>query len=187
LKITQVLIVIITTKRKINSGYVQNYLENKNEDTFFNFNEEDMLERPSQGNLYDELYLNNNKEDNNNFKKNLIKFPSMNDKKLLNINLFFSREKFFIYFVKSIFSLINYLSNKSSFTAEYLRNNIFEENQINNNHINNNKKPKFKLEKILNENLYYKKNNQSNILVSFGNNSHCETGHVEYKIVFGKI
>jgi len=213
-------------KKKNNSGYVQNYLENKNEDTFFNFNEEDMLERPSQGNLYDELYLNNNKDSDNNLKKNFIndnkyintnnnisnkffskissdatikmyfkenlyfpeiKFPSMNDKKVLNINLFFFSEKFFIYFVKSIFSLINYSSNESSFTAEYLRNNIFEENQINNNHINNNKKPKFKLEKILNENLYYKKYNQSNILVSFGNNSHCETGHVEYKIVFGKI
>ena len=53
----------------------------------------------------------------------------------------------------------------------------------------NNKKPKFKLEKILNENLYYKKYNQSNILVSFGNNSHCETGHAEYKnkTAFGKI
>lgn len=214
-------------KKKNNSGFVQNVLENKNEDTFFNFDEEDMLERPSQGNLYDELCINNNKikDSDNNFKKNFlndnkyisnninnkyiskissdatikmyfkenlffpeIKFPSMNDKKVLNINLFFFSEKFFIYFVKSIFSLINFSSNENSFTDEYLRNNIFEENQINNNNvINSNKKPKFKLEKILTENLYYKKYNQSNILVSFGNNSHCETGHVEYKIVFGKI
>ena len=219
-------------KKKNYSGYVQNYFENKDEDTFFNFDEEDMLERPSKGNIYDELYLNNNKsnEDNNYFKKNLlndnkctntsgnninmdnnnkyisrinsditikiyfkensffpeIKFPSMNDKKVSNISLFFFSEKFFIYLIKSIFSLINYSSGETTFTDEYLKNNIFEENQINNN-INNNKKQKFKLEKILNENLYYKKYNQSNILVSFGNNSHCETGHIENKTVSGKV
>ena len=136
-----------------------------------------MLERPSQGNLYDELCINNNKirDNDNNFKKNFlndnkyisnninnkyiskissdatikmyfkenlffpeIKFPSMNDKKVLNINLFFFSEKFFIYFVKSIFSLINFSSNETSFTDEYLRNNIFEENQINNNNVINN-------------------------------------------------
>ena len=77
---------------------------------------------------------------------------------------------FFIYFIKSIFSIINFSSNELSLTEEYLKDNIFEDNQINSN--TNNKKQKLKLEKILNENLYYKKYNQSNILVSFGNNSH---------------
>ena len=112
-----------------------------------------------------------------------IIFPSMNEKKLSDINSFFFGPKFFIYLIKSIFSLINYSSSETTFTDEYIKNNIFEENQIS----TNNKKPRFKLEKILNENLYYKKYNQSNILVSFGNNSHCETGHIEYKTVFGKI
>ena len=110
-----------------------------------------------------------------------IIFPSMNEKNSANINFFFSSYKFFIYLIKSIFSLINFSSGETSFSEEYLKNNIFEEKQINNNNIN--KKPKFKLEKILIENLYYKKYNQSNILFSFGNNSHCETGHIEYKII----
>ena len=215
-------------KQKNNSGFIQNYFQSQNEETLFNFNEEDMLERPSKGNIYDEFNINNKINDDNNFKKSFlndckyintagnvnnannkfisrinseatikiyfkensyfpeIKFPSMNDKKSSNINLFFFSDKFFIYLIKSIFSLINFSSGETAFTEDYLKHNIFEENQINNN-INNNKKSKFRLEKILNENLYYKKYNQSNILVSFGNNSHCETGHVEYRTVFGKI
>ena len=36
---------------------------------------------------------------------------------------------------------------------------------------------------ILSDNLYYKKYTQSNILVSFGNNTHCETGHKGYKFL----
>ena len=210
-------------KRKNNSGYVQNFFQDQNENNFFNFNEEDMLERPSKGNLYDDLYLNINSKNNedNNLKKSFINdnkyisttsnisnskyiskissdatiniysiensffpeiiFPSMNEKNSANINFFFSSYKFFIYLIKSIFSLINFSSGETSFSEEYLKNNIFEEKQINNNNIN--KKPKFKLEKILIENLYYKKYNQSNILFSFGNNSHCETGHIEYKII----
>ena len=114
-----------------------------------------------------------------------IKFPNMNDKNKENIQHFFSGEMFFIYFIKSIFSIINFSSNELSLTEEYLKDNIFEDNQINSNI--NNKKQKLKLEKILNENLYYKKYNQSNILVSFGNNSHCETGHIESKSIFGKV
>ena len=71
-----------------------------------------------------------------------------------------------------------------------MKNNIFEENNTinstnnsNNNSSSKQKKQKPKLENILNDNLYYKKYNQSNILISFGNNSHCETGHAEYKSI----
>ena len=202
-------------KKKNNSGYIQNFFQNKNDDTFFNFDEEDMLERPSKGNLYDDININtkinndnnikmnllNNNNNNNKyisridsdstikiyFKENLyfpeIKFPSMSDKKTANIYLFFFSENFFIYLIKSIFSIINFSSSELSLSEEYMKNYIFEENKIN----NNNKKQKQKLEKILNENLYYKRYNQSNILVSFGNNSHCETGHIEYKYILGRI
>ena len=106
-----------------------------------------MLERPSKGDLYDDINININ--NNNNFKKNLlndkilnnnkyilrinseatlkiyfkenssfpdIKFPSMSEKNTSNIFLFFYSEKFFIFFVKSIFSIINYSSNELSLT-----------------------------------------------------------------------
>ena len=62
-----------------------------------------------------------------------------------------------------------------------MKNSIFEENRI---ITKNNKKVKWKLENILNENLYYKLYNQSNIIISFGNNSHCETGHSDYKLLY---
>ena len=208
-------------KKKNNSGFIQNYFKDQNDDTFLNLDEEDLLERPSKCIAYDELNLNDKITDNNNYLKNKIlndyksshmnnkyifridydatlktyffensffseiKFPNMNDKNKENIQHFFSGEMFFIYFIKSIFSIINFSSNELSLTEEYLKDNIFEDNQINSNI--NNKKQKLKLEKILNENLYYKKYNQSNILVSFGNNSHCETGHIESKSIFGKV
>ena len=195
-------------KKKNYSGYIQNYFTNQKDDIFFNINDEDMLERPSKGDLYDDINININ---NNNFKKNLlndkilnnnkyilrinseatlkiyfkenssfpdIKFPSMSEKNTSNIFLFFYSEKFFIFFVKSIFSIINYSSNELSLTEEYMKNNIYENNLI------KNKKSKWKLENILNENLYYKKYNQSNIIISFGNNSHSETGHIDNKSLY---
>ena len=110
-----------------------------------------------------------------------IKFPSMGDKSTSNIFLFFFSEKFFIYLIKSIFSIINFSSNELSLTEEYMKNSIFEENRI---ITKNNKKVKWKLENVLNENLYYKLYNQSNIIISFGNNSHCETGHSDYKLLY---
>ena len=221
-------------KKKNITSYIQNNILTQNED-FFNFNDEELVERLSKCNLYDDTNLKNNEEninglnnnrgikknsifDNNNncvdinnkflyrinheanmkiyFKENLyfpeIKFPPMSDKKSSSANsyIFFTSEKFFIYFIKSIFSLINFSVNESSFTEEYMKNNIFEENNTinstnnsNNNSSSKQKKQKPKLENILNDNLYYKKYNQSNILISFGNNSHCETGHAEYKSI----
>ena len=195
-------------KKKNNSGYIQNYFMNKNDDLFFNIDDEDMLERPSKGDLYDDININDN-----NFKKNLlndkninnkyisrinsdetimtyfkensffpeIKFPSMGDKSTSNIFLFFFSEKFFIYLIKSIFSIINFSSNELSLTEEYMKNSVFEENRI---ITKNNKKVKWKLENVLNENLYYKLYNQSNIIISFGHNSHCETGHSDYKLLY---
>ena len=112
-------------------------------------------------------------------------FPSMSDKKTTYINTFFSSEKFFVYFVKSVFSLINYSQSNLTYTNDYLKEYVFSDTtifQYNNNFISLNS-PEQKnsiLTKILSNNLYYKKYCQSNILISFGNNIHCETGHKGY-------
>ena len=234
--------------------------QNQNDDTFFNFDDEEMLERPSKVNIYDEFY-NINEENNNGLninkpiysnninnilnKKNVINnnshklfnntsnyststtnymnnnlniipminpewtfdiyfkenstfpdviFPSMSDKKPTYSNYFFVSEKFFVYFIKALFGIINYSMNDLSYTSEYLKKNIFSFNSKFNNHIINNhlnstfsKQKKSKsnsiFSTILSDNLYYKKYTQSNILVSFGNNTHCETGHKGYKFL----
>ena len=230
---------------------LQNYMRNQNEDTFFNLDDEEMLERPSKANnIYDEFsnvdeenndsmninasiyvsninnshhsknYMNiyntplNNRTKSNNvnnlnnintissinsgytfdkyFKENStfpnVIFPSMSDKKSTYINTFFSSEKFFVYFVKSLFSLINYSQGELVYTNEYLKEHVFSDTTIfnNNNNFISLNSPKQKnsiLTKILSNNLYYKKYCQSNILVSFGNNIHCETGHKGYKFL----
>ena len=115
-------------------------------------------------------------------------FPSMSDKKSSYINTFFSSEKFFVYFVKSVFSLINYSQGDLTYTNEYLKEYIFSDTTIfrNNNNFISVNSPKQKdsiLTKILSNNLYYKKYCQGNILISFGNNIHCETGHKGYKFL----
>ncbi len=232
---------------------------NQNDDTFFNFDDEEMLERPSKvNNIYDEFYnvneennclnintpiysnninnilikkngINNNSNSHNlynnstssltsnyiennltviptinpewnfdiYFKENStfpdIMFPSMSDKKMIYSNYFFTSEKFFVYFVKALFAIINFSSNDLSYTSDYLKKNIFSFNTIFNNNIGNNnttsfisskqKKSTSIFTKILSDNLYYKKYAQSNILVSFGNNTHCETGHKGYKFL----
>ena len=243
--------------KKNNSGNsLQKYLDDENEDTFFNFDDEEMLERPSKlNNDYDEFF--NISEDNNTgginspiyfnninnilnkthiinqhespinnyininslnsnckiipminteytfdlyFRENStlpdIIFPSINDKRLSHINSFISSEKFFIYLVKAIFGIINYSSNEFTYTNEYCKQHIFSNdtlfsnstnNMNNNNNSSNNNPSKLKklsfFTKILSDNLYYKKFAQSNIIVSFGNNPHCETGHKGYKFL----
>ena len=244
--------------KKKNSGTSHNSNpQNQNEDTFFNFDDEEMMERPSKANeIYDEFY--NANEDNNtsgintpiysNISNNILSknnainphnshvnshininnsnnnckiipminpeytfdiyfrenstfpdiiFPSMSDKRLSYINSFFSSEKFFIYLVKAIFSLINYSQNELTYTNEYLKQHILANNTLfndntntnsgGNNNNNSNNPSKIKklsfLSKFLSNNLYYKKFTQSNIIVSFGNNPHCETGHKGYKIL----
>ena len=239
--------------KKNNSGNEeQNYLQSQNEDTFFNFDDEEMLERPSKANnVYDEFcnvneennnsinintpiysnnlnnilskknsmnnhfnsYNNNSNILNNNlnskiiptinpewtfdiyFKENStyanIIFPSMSDKKTAYINSFFLTEKFFIFFTKTLFALINYSENELTYTNEYLKKNVFTDSTISNNKNNNasvkstskQKKTKSIFTRILTENLYYKKYTQSNVIVTFGNNTHCETGHKGYKFL----
>ena len=241
--------------KKNNSGNsIQNYLQNQNEDTFFNFDDEEMLERPSKvNNVYDEfcnvndenntvgintpIYSNsisnilnkNNSINNHNspvnnhinltnlnsnckiipminpectfdvyFRENStfpdIIFPSINDKNTGYINSFLASEKFFIYLVKAIFAIINYSQNELTYTSEYLKKHIFSNDTIFNNNVNNinnntssNNTPKIKkssfFSKFLTNNLYYKKFAQNNIIVSFGNNPHCETGHKGYKFL----
>ena len=236
--------------KKNNSGE-QKLLQSINDDTFFNFDDEEMLERPSQVNNLCDEFLNINEENNesiinapkysNNMNNNFIKknsinnqnnnnnsnsnyinnnaniipsinsewafdiyfkenstfpdiiFPSMSDKKPMNQNYFFTSEKFFIYFVKALFAIINFSQSDVAFTNDYLKKYIFTYNSIfgNNNNFNNSssnstpkqKKPMPILTKMLSDNLYYKKYSQSNILVSFGNNAHCETGHKGYKFL----
>ena len=235
-------------KTKNYGNLLQNYMRNQNEDTFFNMDDEDMLERPSKvNNIYDEfsnvdevnndsmninssIYVSNisnnlnlknhmniynthiNSRTNSNninnikiiptinsgytfdkyFKENStfpnVIFPSMSDKKTTYINTFFSSEKFFVYFVKSVFSLINYSQGDLTYTNDYLKEYIFSDTTIfhNNNNFISLNSPKQKnsiLTKILSNNLYYKKYCQSNILISFGNNLHCETGHKGYKFL----
>ena len=57
-------------------------------------------------------------------------FPSMSDKKTTYINTFFSSEKFFVYFVKSVFSLINYSQGDLTYTNDYLKEYIFSDTTI---------------------------------------------------------
>ena len=240
----------------------QNQNQNLNEDTFFNLDDEDMIERPSKINeIYDEffnmnennnnfcingvntpLYSNyyninnlninnilnktsflspqnynfnlvniqnnsvkNNNSSNNNknnckiipminpeyifevyFRENStfpdIIFPSINEKRSAYINSFISSEKFFIYLFKVIFAIINYSPNEFTYTNEYLKQNIFNNNNNNSTGTSKIKKLSF-FTKILSNNLYYKKYAQSNIIVSFGNNPHYETGHKGYKFL----
>ena len=243
------------SKKKNSGSDLQNYLQSQNEDNFFNFDDEEMLERPSKANnIYDEfanvneennnslnintpIYSNNlnniltkknsnhfnpynsstnsNILSNNNFNSKIIPtinpewtfdiyfkenstypniiFPSMSDKKTAQINAFFLTEKFFIYFIKTLFAIINYSQNDLTYTNEYLKKYVFTYSSIINNNINNNnlslkstskqKKSKSIFTHILSENLYYKKYTQSNIIVTFGNNTHCETGHKGYKFL----
>ena len=120
-----------------------------------------------------------------------IIFPSMSDKKTAYINSFFLTEKFFIFFTKTLFALINYSENELTYTNEYLKKNVFTDSTISNNKNNNasvkstskQKKTKSIFTRILTENLYYKKYTQSNVIVTFGNNTHCETGHKGYKFL----
>ena len=253
-------------EKKSSSNSIKNNSKNEagpklfqsiNDDTFFNFDDEEMLERPSKvNNIYDDFnnvneennsnninintpvtstninnifiknnslnshnYLyntNSNNLDNKNnlniiptinsewtfdiyFKENStfpdIMFPSMSDKKQTYISSFFNSEKFFIYFIKTLFAIINYSQDELAYTNEYLKKHIFSYNTIlnnnnssntNSNSSNNNGKKKKQISiftKILSDNLYYKKYTQSNILVSFGNNTHCETGHKGYKFL----
>ena len=228
-----------------------NLKQNPNEDTFFNFDDDEMLERPSKiNNVYDEFsnvneennnsininttvysnninnilskknsvnihnnkninYLNNNMNLNSKiifiinpeytfdvyFKENStfpeIIFPSMSDKKYSYTSSFFSSEKFFVYFVKSVFAIINYSTDDLYYTNDYLKDNIFtnhsiiESNQNNLSLLNNSKQKRSKsiFSRILCDILYYKKYTQNNLIVSFGNNSHCETGHKGYKFL----
>ena len=241
--------------KKNNSGtLIQSYLQSQNEDTFFNFDDEEMLERPSKvNNIYDD-FCNVNEENSNSpinintsiyssnisniltknhsvnshnspffrstnsnninknkiiptinsectfdkyFKENStfpdVIFPSMSDKKTLYISSFFSGEKFFIYFIKALFSIINFSQNELVYTNEYLKKHIFSDGTIFGNNKGSNyysssssSKQKNSISiftKILSDNLYYKKYSQSNILVTFGNNTHCETGHKGYKFL----
>ena len=204
--------------------YNQNIQNNQNEDTFFNFDENEMIERPSKAdnNLFDQFnnineaahlnnqlndFFNDNKNNihtynnystiNNNipilnpdctfdiyFKENTtypnVYFPSMSDKSTKNTICYFSGLSFFIYFFRAVFALINYSNSDLNYTEDY-----FNEQILSNN--NNQNIPKNKLNsstinnKILSEILYYKKYCQSDILVSFGNNTHCETSHKDYK------
>ena len=223
--------------------------QNQNEDTFFNFDDDEMLERPSKvTNMYDE-FTNINEENNNSLninttvysnnmnniltKKNSVNvhnnrninilnnnmnlkiipainkeytletyfkenstfpeiiFPSMSDKKYSYTSSFFLSERFFIYFIKAIFAIINYSTDDLSYTNEYLNeyiftdNSLIESNKNTNSLINNSKQKKSKsiFSRILCDNLYYKKFTQNNLIVSFGNNSHCETGHKGYKFL----
>ena len=41
-------------KKKNNSGFIQNYFKDQNDDTFLNLDEEDLLERPSKCIAYDD-------------------------------------------------------------------------------------------------------------------------------------
>ena len=238
----------IKNYKKNNSGsIIQNSLYSQNEDSFFNFDDEEMLERPSKvNNVCDEFgnneeyNINTSINSNNinkkssinsynnpfyssnsnnlkyidisnnkiiptinseytfeiNFRENStfpdVIFPSMSDKKSIYISSFFSSEKFFIYFVKALFGIINFSQNDLSYTNEYLKTNLISEtvkfdNNFGNTYIySNSSKQKNSVSiftKILSDNLYYKKYAQSNILVSFGNNIHCETGHKGYKFL----
>ena len=167
----------IKNYKKNNSGsIIQNSLYSQNEDSFFNFDDEEMLERPSKvNNVCDEFgnneeyNINTSINSNNinkkssinsynnpfyssnsnnlkyidisnnkiiptinseytfeiNFRENStfpdVIFPSMSDKKSIYISSFFSSEKFFIYFVKALFGIINFSQNDLSYTNEYLK------------------------------------------------------------------
>ena len=211
--------------KKYNSGTAVEQKLQKNV-LFLNFDEDDMVERPSKLNNLNEdinsLGINNPlnttshlfsyntfndkkiqlKNYSTNIKPNIkinnifytipesilkqsckeskilpnISFPSIRTKE--NLDSFFSNETFFIYLFKSIFSIINYTYGSFSYSKEFFQNYFFPDDT---NMKSKKTKNDYDFSSILLDKIYYKSFAQGNIIISFGNNSHYETGHTSYK------
>ena len=106
-------------------------------------------------------------------------FPSMSDIKSNYVNYFLT-ERFFLFIVKIIFSLLNFPESNFSYSKEYIKKNLDLENCKNFNSKSKYGKALSPYCKFINETLSYKKNNPNDIVISWGNNSHCETTHNNY-------
>ena len=106
-------------------------------------------------------------------------FPSMSDIKSNYVNYFLT-ERFFLFIVKTIFSILNFPEDNVLFSKEYINKYLDLENPKTQNNKVKYVKALSSYSKFINETLSYKKNNPNDIVISWGNNSHCETTHNNY-------
>ena len=151
---------------------------------------DDNIERPS---LYfnekvamkatNVIMMSNFDEDMMKKKKNGISFPSLSDTRN-NYNDFFSGEKFFVFFVKMLSPL---LFNRSPILSrEYLNEILFYTTKL---QLSQNKKKRINTNFSLFFNEYFldkfnfKKKIPNGIVISWGNNTHNETSHNNYRML----
>ena len=159
--------------------------ENYNEDEECDVKVDDNIERPSV--YFNEkvamkatnvIMMSNFDEDMIQKKNKGISFPSLSDTRN-NYNDFFAGEKFFVFFVKMISPL---LFNRSRLSREYLNEILFYTSSKNNKKRINTNFSLFFNEYFLDK-FNFKKKIPNGIVISWGNNTHNETSHNNYRML----